>query len=218
MLSGEDISVRRQVMHLLANMAVPVRSKLSIALQAGGNIMNISWSLILTALLAVTTGCYLPITGRVIDAETRQPIEGAVIMVEWTKTHGLGEHWTESYKVVEAISEKDGTVKIGGCYYPFVNAPNMVVYKKGYAAWNNDYIFPKYEKRTDFKWGNGYVFRLNKFLNGYSYVEHQLFIDGAAHTGLATEKKKLFMKTYGEGEDTNYLKEQRDKNNARGGK
>ena len=136
-------------------------------------------------------------------------------MVEWTKTHGLGEHWTESYKVVEAISEKDGTVKIGGCYYPFVNAPNMVVYKKGYAAWNNEYIFPKYERRTDFIWENGYVFKLEKFLNSYSYLEHMQFVSGAAHLGLADEKKKILEKYYDESESSKAQEEQGSNDKAR---
>jgi len=46
--------------------------------------------------LACLSGCYFPISGQVIDAETLQPIEGAVVLVEWTKVRGLGEHWTES--------------------------------------------------------------------------------------------------------------------------
>lgn len=113
-------------------------------------------------MLLTLAGCYFPMSGKVIDAETSQPIEGAVVLVEWTKTHGIGEHWTESAKVVEVISAKDGIVKISGCYDPFVRSPDVTIYKKGYVAWNNYYIFPNSLHRTDFKWGRGYIFKLRQ--------------------------------------------------------
>ena len=39
--------------------------------------------------LFVMAGCEGTITGIVVDAETGKPIEGAVILVEWTKAKGL---------------------------------------------------------------------------------------------------------------------------------
>ncbi len=146
-------------------------------------------------------------SGRVIDAETNQPIEGAVLLVEWTKTHGIGEHWTESYKVAEVVSDKDGKVSLPGCYSPFVRPPDVTIYKKGYVAWNNYYIFPNSVHRTDFEWGSGYVFKMEKLLRDYSYIRHQLFIEGAAHMGFADEKKRAFEKYYDESESVEAQKE-----------
>jgi hypothetical protein len=57
--------------------------------------MKIKPSILLIALLLLTTGCYLPISGKVIDAETYQPIEGAVVEVEWKNTIGFGLTHTE---------------------------------------------------------------------------------------------------------------------------
>ncbi len=165
-------------------------------------------------LLLLLSGCYLPITGRVIDEETQQPIEGAVVLVEWTKTHGFGEYWTESYKVVETLSDNNGNIKIAGCNSPFVNPPDVTVYKAGYVAWNNKRIFPTYDKRTDFEWRNGSVFKLEKFLHSYSYLEHRLFIAPLLSN---SDKKPLFENLYYEGEGSQVLKEQRVKDKAQGG-
>jgi hypothetical protein len=143
--------------------------------------------------IVVSSGCYAGITGKVIDAQTQQPIEGAVVLVEWTKTKGLpGMSYTESAKVIEVISDKEGKIEISGNINPFVNPPHVTVYKKGYVAWNNEYIFPDYSKRTDFKWENGCVFKLEHFKQEYSYDKHVSFISGLILSG-PLEKKKLML-------------------------
>jgi len=145
--------------------------------------------------------------GRVLDAETNRPIDGAVVLVEWTKTIGFGLTYTESYKVVEALSDKDGKFELPGCYSPFVNVPDVTVYKKGHVAWNNKYVFPTHANRTDFTWKSGYVIMLKKFNKEYSYTQHQSFIDIAASLSSANAKKRLFMKAYEDGEEEEVLRE-----------
>jgi len=172
-------------------------------------------SIVVIALLSLVSGCYMGISGRVIDAESQQPIEGAVVLVEWTKTHGFGEYWTESYKVVETVSDKQGNVKIAGCYSPFVNAPDVTVYKKGYVAWNDKHVFPKNDKRTDFEWRSGAVLKLEKFLSAYSYINHETFIDGAAHLWLSTEKKTIFRNYYRESEIPKVIEEQKKRDKSK---
>jgi len=156
------------------------------------------------------TGCESEITGIVVDAETGQPIEGAVILVEWTKQHGFGLTYTESYKVVEVVTDKEGKASIEGVSSPFVSAPRVTIYKKGYVAWNNEFIFPDWKKRTDFKWGNNYVFKLEKFKPEYSYDKHTFFIHRAILFGTAGEKKQLIQKAY-DWEDYKALEERRKK-------
>jgi hypothetical protein len=164
--------------------------------------------------LFIVTGCEGEITGIVVDAETGQPIEGAVILVEWTKQHGLGLTYTESYKVVEVVTNKEGKASISGVLSPFVDAPDVTVYKKGYVAWNNHFIFPDYKKRTDFKWENNYVFKLEKFKPEYSYAKHISFIREAHNFGMASEKKQLLNKAY-EWETDNALEERLEKGRKR---
>ncbi len=165
--------------------------------------------LIMLLTVFALSGCYRPIEGRVIDAETQQPIEGAVVLVEWTKRHGIGHYWTTSYKVIQVVSDKDGIVKIEGCYSPFVEPPDVTVYRKGYVAWSDKSIFPEFKRRTDFAWGDT-VFKLEKFKNTYSYVRHELFIHDSIHVGLASEKKQLFLKKYQDGEEKQVIQERND--------
>jgi hypothetical protein len=135
------------------------------------------------------SACYAPIKGHVIDAETNQPIEGAIVLVEWTKKHGFGDHWTESFKVVEATSDKDGNVQIEGCNSPFVEFPDVTVYKKGYVAWSSRMIFPSDRSRTDFKWGD-YTFKLERFKEGYSYIDHVSFIRLSMNSSMNLKAKQ----------------------------
>lgn len=139
--------------------------------------------LLIILILFLTTGCYATIIGKVIDAETGEPIEGAVILVEWTKTRGLGLTYTESYKVIEAITDKDGKVTVSGVSSPFVNPPSITVYKKGYVAWNNKFIFPDYKKREDFNYKDGITIKLELFEKEYSRSDHVFFLHSIIHRG-----------------------------------
>ena len=164
---------------------------------------------LLLFLIFFTAGCYGTITGTVVDAETGKPMEGAVVLVEWTKTKGMGLTYTESYKVIEVVTDKDGKATISGVFNPLVDPPDVTVYKKGYVAWNNQYIFPTYKKRKDFKWQNDYVVRLERLerFKKFGFEEHESFIYGAAHPERETEKKKLFIKEYNEWEKEEVIKE-----------
>lgn len=154
---------------------------------------------IFVVLLSAASSCsaYYPgITGTVVDAETGKPIEGAVVLVEWTKRVGLGDYHTESVKVVEVITDKDGKFKISGLINPFVDPPDMTVYKKGYTAWNNKFIFPGNERRDDFKWQDGVNTRMSKFKSTYFHSQHVRFIRTVSKDSLESNKKKMFLAAY----------------------
>jgi hypothetical protein len=108
--------------------------------------------------------------------------------------------------VKEALTDKEGKVRISDVSKLFAQ-PHVTVYKKGYVAWNNQFIFPDYKKRTNFKWQNNLLIKLQLFKKEYSYIDHQAFIDGAAHVGLSPSKKQLFLKIYNEGERESVIKE-----------
>lgn len=139
--------------------------------------MRIQRIFILIAMLSLISGCYFGITGRVIDAETNQPIEGAIVLAQWTKTHGLGLTYHSVYKIMETETDKNGKFSISGAYSPFVDAPMLVIYKKGYVAWRNDIVFPGFLKRTDYgTWENNYVYKLEKYREGYSRDQHYSYL------------------------------------------
>ena len=166
---------------------------------------------IIIVMLVCLTGCYPAITGRIIDAETERPIEGAVVLVEWTKTVGLpGLTHAETYKVVEVVTDNNGIATIDGCSSYSVNPPDVTIYKKNYVAWNNKYIFPGLIKRTDFTWGDS-TFKIERFKNTYSYVDHQSFIDGVASLSSEAAKKKMFIKAYEDSEQQDVMNERRNR-------
>ena len=125
---------------------------------------------------------------------------------------GANDH--EVYKIIEVATDKNGRFTISGTYNPLVDPPDIVIYKDRYAAWNNKFIFPNYEKRTDFKWHKGYVFKLELFKDTYSFIEHQAFIEGAAPHATKAENQ-LLLKAYEEWERKKLLK--KDKKELTGG-
>ncbi len=153
--------------------------------------MRIRLMVFIAFMVLLETGCYRPINGQVVDAETNQPIEGAVVLVEWTKTKGYGFTYTESYKVAETLTDKDGKFNLPGCYSPFVNEPDVTVYKKGYVAWNSKLIFPGYVKRENYRWQNSFVYKMKKFKPDYFFDDHMSFIRGIVLSGTLNKKKQI---------------------------
>jgi len=148
-------------------------------------------------LVLMVTSCNAEITGTVVDAETGRPIEGAVVLVEWTMTKGVpGMSHTESYKVIEIFTNMNGKYNIPRVLNPLVYSPDITIYKKGFVAWNNKLIFPEHKKRTDFSLRDDNIYKLERFKIEYDKNNHQAFIDDVIHVGLATEKKQQFMRSY----------------------
>lgn len=167
--------------------------------------------LLLTALLL--TGCYGTLRGKIVDAETGAPIEGAVAMAEWTKTKGLGNTYTVSAKVVEAVSDKDGNIELEGCYSPFVDKPSLTIYKKGYVAWNNVLIFPSRKVREGFEWGNGQMFTMERLPEKADFIAHYNFINHVAKPYSETSNKKNFLDSYNGWEGRKFIEQMNSLNN-----
>jgi len=156
--------------------------------------MKIRMGILSFVLALFSVGWYAEMTGVVVDAETGVPIEGAVVLVEWTVAKGIpGMMVTEVYEATEVVSDKEGKVKLSGVFNPSVNPPQVIVYKAGYVAWHNEFIFPDYRKRTDFHWGKHYVFQLEKFKKEYTHNAHMSFV-GPFLTGTPWEKKNTISK------------------------
>jgi hypothetical protein len=130
-------------------------------------------------MVLVVSGCSGSITGTVVDVDTKQPIEGAVVLVEWTKTSGkwIGLRATKLYEAIETVTDKNGKFSISGANSLFVNPPKIIVCKTNYIAWRNDYIFPEWKKKSEDGNQLQKVIQIIKFEKKYSHKEHLDFIE-----------------------------------------
>ena len=86
------------------------------------------------------TGCgivNLPFTGQVTDAETGEPIEGAIIVALWTGNAGLIGARSICYHVESAISDENGGFRIPGWvgtegFWAARRSATTYAYKRGY--------------------------------------------------------------------------------------
>lgn len=92
--------------------------------------------------MANTAGCANavrvdgPYEGRIIDAETGQPIEGVVVLGVWTKEIVTpGGATNEFYDAQETLTDKNGEFKLQGMgtkILSMVTPMNVLIFKSGY--------------------------------------------------------------------------------------
>ena len=79
------------------------------------------------------------VRGRVVDAETRQPIKGAAVAIRWyTGIRGQQSGETETVDARQALSDEKGLFIMPE--YPDKKY-NLGVYKEGYICWSNRDVF-----------------------------------------------------------------------------
>lgn len=138
----------------------------------------------------------------VIDAETGEPIEGAVAIAIWRK--GSSDRtWFEgasekASRIEEAVSDKGGRILIDDFWdFQLLPAwkPHLTVYKPGYICWDQEYLFPSWDKRTDFDKGHQAV-KMEKWKEGYSYNDHETFVGSCTRSEYHEAKNQLFLKSF----------------------
>jgi hypothetical protein len=102
----------------------------------------LSLLIVLIVVLLTCTGCASmlrvdgPYEGKVIDAITKEPIEGAVIHGAWYKVHLGGAH--DYYDSYEVLTDKNGNFKIPGkglLMFSDVEDMTLTIFKAGYKQW-----------------------------------------------------------------------------------
>jgi hypothetical protein len=136
-------------------------------------------------LLAVAiTGCATTLRGQVLDAQTGQPIPGAVVLGVWTKAGGMpGLVHTDLVGVREAETDGEGRFEVERLGGLFVEE-SVTVYRFGYIGWNSEFTFPPLGRRD--KAAVPTEVRLTPFPPGESHREHMRFMDLAAGAGIAS--------------------------------
>lgn len=123
------------------------------------------------------SGCATTIQARVLDAETRQPIQGAVARGIWTKIAGVrGFTHHELVGSQETETDADGRFMLERLPSDGFedDGQSILVYKFGYVAWNNRRVFPSRARRE--KQGIPKEILLDRFPQSGSHIEHLRFI------------------------------------------
>jgi len=137
----------------------------------------------LVSALAIA-GCATTLRGQIVDAQTGQPISGAVILGVWTKGGGLpGLAHTDLVGVREAETDRDGRFELEGVSGWLLDEKKITVYKFGYVAWSNQFIFPTFNRREET--GVPPQVRLEIFPPGGNHREHMGFIGMATSSSLS---------------------------------
>ncbi len=145
---------------------------------------------LLTALALVAvlgSGCTRAIQARVLDAETRQPIPGAVVLGVWTKVEGFAGLY--SHKLVgvrETETDADGRFTLDRLESSGLDGEGdgqaITVYKFGYVAWSNLFVFPNSRLRENQRVPADIL--LERFPEGTSRQRHMSFVNGARRSSM----------------------------------
>lgn len=77
-----------------------------------------------------------PYEGKVVDADTGEPIQGAVVLGVWNRIHPNVAGWnTEFYDAVETVTDKNGDFYIKGLgilLLSNIDKMNVLIFKAGY--------------------------------------------------------------------------------------
>lgn len=124
-------------------------------------------AVVLTVLfIACFCNYYGGIKGTVIDNVTGKPIEGAVVVAQWTMERGFPFPGHILHKIVETPTNKDGKFSLSGTIGLMLEPPEMIVCKDGYIPWRNDMVFQSERENDSNKhneWNNHRTYRLDKF-------------------------------------------------------
>jgi hypothetical protein len=128
--------------------------------------------------------CAGTLKAQVIDAETGSPIRGAVVLGVWTKKGGLpGLHHTELVEVKEVETNEGGWFELekpSGQFHE--DGEKVTVYKLGYVAWNNLFVFPNSARRKDNRVPS--KISLERYPANQSHQRHMSFINNSTASGM----------------------------------
>ena len=137
-------------------------------------------SLLVGTFLMTGCGMHYNIKGRVIDAATEQPVEGAVVAIYWIRyLPGLPRDYVD-YGTSEFLTDENGSFDVPK--YVF-GEHSMGVYKKGYVCWSSETIFnpegktreEMYTKRPQHRVASGMVIELEPIVVNELSYKHASF-------------------------------------------
>lgn len=178
--------------------------------------------LLLTLLLFSTSACGATFKGKVIDADSKQPIEGAVVVASWSEERATPAGPTTRLKdVKETLTDKNGMWLIEGAKGGevgntkaifsfltgtyFTNAPVFIVFKPGYCSWPKGFEIAsckgKIKPAGNDKIAEGETVELPKLTNRddrSKAVPGLIHADGEKNEEEIIRKQKVFFKLINE--------------------
>ena len=180
----------------------------------------ISLLILLVIIVYGTPLCNATFEGKVIDADTKQAIEGAVVVVSWTEERGTPTGGTQRLKEVkETLTDKNGTWKLRGprgtsddflvnvysiltmlTGAHYTNPPQFIIFKPGYCSYPQGFgIAACKERMRPYGVGNGEATELPKLMSREDRVLAQAIWPSLLGGDKASKKKvKIFIRLLNE--------------------
>jgi len=147
------------------------------------NKLKLVFMLLFISPLIASCGMHYNIKGKVVDAQTGEPVEGAVVAIKWIRYKlappGLPTP-KERYGTTERLTDTQGGFTIPK--YTF-GTHFMGIYKKGYVCWSSNTLFNQQGKTEDemfvHRWvkiRNGMVVKLEPKDGTFPAVKHAIFV------------------------------------------
>ena len=146
---------------------------------------KLNWAIVILIMAPffVSCGMHYNMKGKVIDARTGAPVEGAVVAINWIRYKlappGLPTPKAR-YGTTEDLTDAQGGFTIPK--YP-IGTHFMGVYKKGYICWSSDTIFnPKGKDwkemfvHHEYNVKSGMVVKLEPKTGDFPEVKHASFV------------------------------------------
>ncbi len=173
--------------------------------------------------------CERTFHGKVVDADTKEPIEGAVVVAHWSESTATIEGGHQRFKdVKEKLTDINGEWEVSGAkgdrfiarlfalipgiYY--TEEPEFIIFKPGYCSYRQGFsIEACKEKMGPYAVGEGQVTKLPKLTRK---ADRKRLLPGTAGFSRDFDKKQLyFLKLineerkalFGQGDLDDYIKE-----------
>lgn len=144
-----------------------------------------------------------PWKGKIIDIETKEPIEGAVVLAVWERAYRTpaGDN-TSFYEAKEVLTDKEGNFEIPA-YRPinllpiisYIREPRFIIFKPGYLSIEISLSENVTDKEAELP-ENGKVFRLSPGLIELPKLKTREERIKNLHIGLMYDEAKKKAKNY----------------------
>lgn len=137
-----------------------------------------------------------PFEGRVVDADTRRPVRGALVQCTWAFDRGVANRAPEAVRSRSTVTDVDGRYRLAALRSLPVGLStrlarfSLVVYKKGYAAYRHDRRFGSGRRHRSFA-QRGAEVRLARWSPEQSHARHLLFVGGGEDLRAASDWEVL---------------------------